>query len=414
MKRVKFVMLLATGILLWGWKGSVTGMPVKVIVLDAGHGGKDPGAVGYSGSYEKNVTLAIVLKVQKMLNEKYPELTVLQTRDSDTAVELNSRAAFAHKNHADLFISIHCNASTILSASGTEVYVMGLDKENANLNIAKAENAAILYEKNYENNYEGFDPSSPEAYIMFSLYQNAYLKQSIQFASLLDNEFKQLRRANRGIRQAAFLVLWKTTMPSVLIETGFITNQTEETYLNSDKGQDELSVAIVNAISKLVDEHKDSAEQTFVKKDTIKERNVATVQNIGKSVDTSTVKKEGETKNKQTTTIIPPSAASASSETVSQSTPPQSGNVLYRVRFFSSRTQYATTDKRFQSLPSIEFTYSGEYYRYTSGKFATYAQAVNHLAKVKKAGFSDAFIVAQHNGELISIEQAKEIEKENQ
>ena len=166
------------------------GYKVTKVVIDAGHGGKDPGCNGIR-TKEKDVALAVALKLGKYIEQNFPDVTVIYTRKDDNFVELFQRAEIANKNKADLFISIHCNANPSTSATGVETYVMGLHKSEANLNVAKKENASILYEDNYKKKYDGFDPNLPEAYIIFSLYQNAYLDQSVSLASDVEKRFKE-------------------------------------------------------------------------------------------------------------------------------------------------------------------------------------------------------------------------------
>jgi len=221
---------------------------LKTVCLDAGHGGKDPGCHGPKGNQEGKVTLKIILEVGKLLKATYPDLKVVYTRDTDTFIELSERANIANRNKADLFISVHCNAALNKSVYGTETYTMGLHKSDGNLNVAKRENAVILQEKDYENTYGGFDPNSPLSYIMMVNYQSAFMANSVKFASFVENNFaKTYNRKSFGVKQAGFLVIWRTAMPSVLVETGFLTNPEEEDYLSSEKGQQEVSDAIVKA-----------------------------------------------------------------------------------------------------------------------------------------------------------------------
>lgn len=220
---------------------------LKTIVIDAGHGGHDTGCLGAS-SKEKDVALAISLKLGKYIEENFPDVKVVYTRRTDVFVELVERAQIANNAKADLFISIHCNANDNKSAYGTETWTMGLHVSDANLNVAKRENSVILLEENYEKNYDGFDPKSTEAYIIFSLYQNNNIDKSLSLASKLQNEFTtKLDRFNRGVKQAGFMVLYKTNMPAVLIETGFLTNKEEEKFLASKDGQDSMASAIYKA-----------------------------------------------------------------------------------------------------------------------------------------------------------------------
>ncbi|CAM4188926.1 N-acetylmuramoyl-L-alanine amidase [Cytophagaceae bacterium 50C-KIRBA] len=228
---------------------------VKTICLDAGHGGKDPGCLGPKGAQEGKVTLKIILEVGKRLKSEFPDLKVVYTRDTDDFIELNERANIANRSRSDLFISVHCNAATNKAAYGTETYTMGLHKTDGNLNVAKRENSVILQEKDYQTTYNGFDPSSPLAHIMMANYQSAFMASSVKFASKVEEQFaKVYNRKSFGVKQAGFLVIWRTAMPSVLIETGFLTNPEEEGYLNSEKGQSEVADAIIGAFKKYKEE----------------------------------------------------------------------------------------------------------------------------------------------------------------
>lgn len=220
---------------------------LKTVVIDAGHGGKDPGTLGAS-SKEKDVALAIALELGELISKYLPEVKVVYTRKDDTFIELAERAQIANKAEADLFISIHCNAAQNHEVSGTETYIMGLHVNEQNLNVAKRENSVILLEDNYEQQYEGFDPSSPESYIMFSLMQNAYLQNSLTLAENIEHQFaKRVGRSSRGVKQAGFVVLWRTTMPSVLVETGFISNDKEEQFLNDKLGRTYMASGLFRA-----------------------------------------------------------------------------------------------------------------------------------------------------------------------
>lgn len=224
----------------------------NVLVIDAGHGGKDPGCNG-GDSKEKEVTLAIALKLGKLIEDSLPGVKVVYTRKTDKFIELSERSNIANKNNADLFISIHCNANDKKEPNGTETYLMGLHKNDGNLAVSKRENEVILLESDYKTNkaYEGFDPNSPVGHIILNLLQNAYRKQSIKFAGFVEEEFKKNSSlTSRGVKEAGFLVLWKTAMPGVLIETGFLTNEKDRKILSKDSGQTIMANSIFNAVKK--------------------------------------------------------------------------------------------------------------------------------------------------------------------
>ena len=228
---------------------------IRTICLDAGHGGKDPGCLGPKGAREGKVTLKIILELGRKLKAEYPDMKVIYTRETDEFIELFERADIANRNKADLFISVHCNAAVNKSAYGTETYTMGLHNTDGNLNVAKRENSVILQEKDYQTAYNGFDPSSPLAHIMMANYQSAFMANSVKFASHVEDQFaKTYKRKSFGVKQAGFLVIWRTAMPSVLVETGFLTNAEEEEYLNSEHGQSEVAEAIATAFKKYKDD----------------------------------------------------------------------------------------------------------------------------------------------------------------
>lgn len=227
---------------------------LRRVVIDAGHGGKDPGTIGKT-SREKEIVLSLALQVGKYIEENLPEVEVIYTRKSDVFIELKERANIANRNRADLFVSIHCNATGTPSVHGTETYVMGSKNFGANFDIVKRENAVILLEEDYQQNYEGFDPQSPESYMMFNLMQKAYFSNSLSLAQKIETDFvTRLNRSSRGVKQAPFYVLWTTSMPSVLVETGFLSNANEERFLNSKQGQAYIASGIYRSIKSYKEE----------------------------------------------------------------------------------------------------------------------------------------------------------------
>ena len=339
---------------------------IKVVVIDAGHGGKDGGCVGSDVVTEKDIALSIALKTGKYIEDNLPDVKVIYTRDTDVFIELFERARIANRNKADLFISIHVNAFTSSNPYGTGTYVMGLAKTDANLRAAMRENEAILLEDNYEERYENFDPNSPESYIAMSLQQSAFLNQSLLFAAGVQDQFRErVGRFDRGVKQAPFLVLHQTTMPSVLIETGFITNPEEEKFLKSENGQDYLASAIYRAFKQYKAEIEGKLQSSFEMADQIKATNKEEVKGID--------------------------------------------GLVFKVQIATSANKIDLVPQNFKGLESVEVYEAGNLYRYTYGKASTREEAEGNQKKVRDAGFSDAFIVAFLNGERISVKEAAEL-----
>lgn len=321
-----------------------------VVVLDAGHGGKDPGRPTSYGYKEKDIALDIVLQIGKNLQVN-DNIKVIYTRKSDIFLELRQRAAIANKADADLFVSVHCNAHNT-QAYGTETYVLGLHRNESNFRVAQQENEVIFLEDNYELNYEGFNPSSPESFIGLTLMQEDYLDQSIMLASHIQNNFTvKLSRKNRGVKQAGFWVLHNTYMPSVLIETGFITNKEEGDYLNSLNGKYEIALSISDAIL----EYRNSLNSELV---------------IQKST----------------------------SETINQSS-----DLIYKVQIAASSKKLDTEPYNFNGLSPIFRTKSNQMYRYFYGETSSYDIAQSLKNQAVSSGFTTAFIVAYKDGERIQL-----------
>lgn len=337
------------------------------VVIDAGHGGKDPGALG-KNSREKDIALSIALKTGEYIKKYLPDVEVIYTRKTDSFVELYRRAKIANDAKANLFISIHCNASRSTAASGTETYVMGLHKSQAQLEVAKLENAAILNEENFADMYEGFDPNQDEDYITLTMFQNAFLEQSTMLADEIQRQFRErVQRKDRGVFQAGFLVLYKTTMPGVLVETGFITNTEDERFLMSGDGQAYIASAIFRSFKFYKDEmeRKDNKAQQVVKE----------------------VYKE-------------PAAPAP---------PPE---VWFRVQFTSSKTKKTFDSKKYKDMPDIREYRADGWYKYSTGNFKTYEEAQRHLKYVRDTRrYKDAFIICFLKDERISLEKALELIK---
>ena len=335
-----------------------------VIVLDAGHGGKDTGALG-SFSEEKEVALKVTLKVGELVRKNLPNVKVIYTRTDDTFIPLHDRARIANENKAHLFVSLHANSSRNVKATGTETFVMGLHKTQDNLEVAQKENAVIALEDDYTERYEGYDPNSAESFIIFSLMQNAYLDQSLVVADIIQKEFtNQNKRKNRGVKQAGFLVLWNTSMPSVLVELGFISNINEERYLNSDKGVMELSQSVFNGIKMFLDD----LDQKLKALNEIKDHN----DGVNMITENNIPKKEG---------------------------------IIFSIQLTASKAAPDLNKHEFVELADVYFLWMNGFNKYYYGNFTEYNQAKAKIDLCKKY-FPGAFIVAFEDGNPISVDLA--------
>ncbi len=403
---------------------------VRTVVIDPGHGGRDPGAVG-SKSEEKDIVLNIGLKLGEYIEENLPDVNVIYTREKDEFVELYRRAEIANKNNADLFISLHCNSNPSKSTHGTETYVMGLHRSQENLAVAKKENAAILYEDDYEETYDGFDPHSPEANIIFSLYQNAYLENSLKIASHIQQQFSErANRVNRGVKQAGFLVLYQITMPGILVEAGFLSNPREEEYLMSETGQAYLASAIFRAFR----DYKEEQEKLYAAR---KNNYTETDENIHSEVieDKET---EIDSNNNQETSISEvineevadleekndnkesneDTYSAKEDETKSAEKPEHSkvnnneDNITFKVQIATTSEKTPLDAPKFEVLEDVDYYYHEGMYKYTVGNENSLEAAAEIHEELQKAGFKDAFVVAFLNGERIPQSEAIEMLKE--
>ena len=338
---------------------------LKKVIIDAGHGGKDPGAIGASGVKEKNVVLSIAKLAGGYIQQNYPDVQVIYTRSTDIFLELHERSTIANKNNADLFISIHANSAESSEAHGTETYVLGLHKTDANLDVAKRENAVIELEDNYDQHYS-FNPNSPEGHIMMSMAQNAYLDQSIFLASQVQDQFEsRVNRHNRGVRQAGFYVLYKTTMPSILIELGFLSNPDEEKFLNSTAGQEYMASAIYRAVK----DYKTYVDNLWIENE----------KNKGKKVTTNTT------------------------VTASTISPDDEGRI-YRIQVYASKYKAAADAKVYKDFQKVLVEQaSNGVYRYVVNEYGSYKSASADLANVTKKGYQGAYIIAYKNGVRVQV-----------
>jgi len=333
------------------------------IVIDPGHGGKDSGALG-SFTQEKDIVLRLALKLGGLINEGLPHINVIYTRDTDVFIPLDQRSKIANESKANLFISLHANSSKNVKAHGTETFVMGLHKTQENLEVAQKENAVIVLEQDYSERYEGYDPSSAESFIIFSLMQNAFLDQSLQVANLIQNEFTQnVKRHNRGVKQAGFLVLWNTSMPCVLVEIGFISNREEENYINSQKGIEQLASAIYRAVDNYF-------EELSLKLDKLSESQDGQVQ----TVDNATIQL------------------------------PKKG-IVFSVQLTASKASPDLGKKEFVELGKVYYLWLDGFNKYYHGTFSTYTEAKNAIDNCKKY-FPGAFITAFEDQKPIPVDVA--------
>ncbi len=354
---------------------------LKTVVIDAGHGGKDPGSLGKHSS-EKEIALAIALKAGKYIEDYFSEVKVLYTRKTDIYPGLKERAAVANNNKADLLISIHVNGNENSNVSGTESLVLGLHRAGENFEVAKRENSVILLEDNYQEKYEGFDPTSPESYIIFSLMQNLYFEQSITFAALMQEQFRErAMRKDRGVKQQGLLVLAQAAMPGVLIETGFITNPDEEKYLMSEEGQDYLASAIFRAFRdyKEITESRNSFLATHKEKES-------------KETDTLSEKPMPVQDTAPVLSEVKPAAV-------------KTARVEFKVQVAASSKPVSPGAREFKGLTGVKEYRVGNIYKYAIGSSATFQDIIPYSKQIKER-FPDAFIIAVKDDKIIPLDQA--------
>lgn len=357
-----------------------------IVILDAGHGGKDPGN-SYHGFVEKEIALKTTLKLEKLL-EKEGGIQVIHTRKSDVFIELKDRPKKANSLDANLFISIHCNSVKNPVPFGTETFVMGLARSKGNLEIAKQENSVILLEKDYKQTYKGFDPKNPETLIGLKILQEDYLDRSINLASKIENNFKnKVHRKSRGIKQTPLWVLDAAYMPSVLIELGFLSNNEEGIFLNSNVGQNKMAHAIATAI-------------IAYKKEYFGTQSDNTYQDTSSKKITENTTKNNLKRTKSKLNID--KSVSSRSETKTQNS-----DVVFKVQFAAGNKNIELNPSNFKGLKNVSVrTNNGSFYKYAYGATTDYSLAKQNLKEVKSKGYSSAYIIAFRNGKNISVEEA--------
>ena len=382
-----------------------------IVVLDAGHGGHDPGNLG-NGYLEKNIALNIVLKVGELLAAN-KDIKVIYTRKDDTFVDLFVRGEIANKANADLFVSVHCDSHSS-DAHGAGTFVLGLHANKQNFEIAKKENSVIYLEDNYETRYADYDINSPESVIGLTIMQEEFLDQSIALAkNIQDNMSGRLKRVDRKVKQAGFIVLHQTFMPSVLVETGFLTNKDEGAYLNSKKGQTEMGTAIADAILKYKADVQGMSPTAQVSNPVVPEKEI---KDEASSVVAVVVPKEKTSENKETKKPESVEKKQAeltvsAPETKSEGTP-DVNTIVYKVQIMASSKDLALSPENFKGLPQITKEAYNNLYRYMYGATKSYREAKMLQSKAARTGYPSAYIVAYIKGERVSI--PKEVEEESQ
>ena len=330
------------------------GVRLRTVVIDAGHGGHDPGAISkYSKLSEKQINLDLALRLGKRIEKEFPDVKVIYTRKTDRFVELAERGNIANRNHADLFISIHVNSAGSTAASGTETFVMGTDKSSSNMEVCKRENSVILLEDDYSTTYEGFDPNNPESYIIFNLMQNAHFEQSIAFASLVQQQFIKNGpiKKSRGVRQAPLMVLWRTTMPSVLVEVGFLSNASDRTVLNKDENRQKIADDLFRAFSTFKSQY-DSEGGTITVDD-----------------------------------------AALSPQEEEEVQPPADSGPHFEIQVLASKKKLKNGSPELKGLTGYQCRFINGFYKYSVGNFSSREEASKRLPEIRKK-FPGAFVIS--------------------
>jgi N-acetylmuramoyl-L-alanine amidase len=362
---------------------------IRTVVIDAGHGGKDPGNLGtrrYKKT-EKDVSLAVALLVEKYILERHPNVKVVMTRRDDSYPTLHERTVIANRAQGDVFISIHCDAAENRSAYGSSTYVMGKDHDDEN-RVAMRENSVILQEDN-QDVYEGFDPTKPESYIMLTMFQYAFIQQSVELAQQVQNSFRDdVGRKDRGVKQQPLYVTSRSAMPAILIELGFLTNSAEEDYLITDQGQDEMARSIARSFG----QYKLRREGGISAAAEPKVEPVAEPTALAVPLNTE------------------PKAEPAKAEEKPATAPGASGlanqEVFFSIQLSVSGIQKNPTEEPFSALPDVFVAKDGRLFRYLQGRYRSRTEAISALESARKSGFADAFVVAYRGLARITLDEA--------
>lgn len=341
--------------------------PSMVVVIDAGHGGSDPGNLGTKRyrTTEKEVTLDVALLLRRYIQERFPDVKIVMTRERDEYPSLQRRVALANDTQADLFISIHCDAFDNPQARGSSTFVMGMHKSEESLRVAMRENASIYKEEDYETRYAGFNPDDPDTYIALALKQSVYLNQSLELGSLIQSQFSnRVGRKDRGVKQAGYYVISFTNMPSVLVELGFLTNPEEEDFLNSENGKELMASALLRAFRTYKEKHHPGPPA---------------------------IDPKPEPAPAPTPPAKPTPEATAEMDEAIESEPLSSPT--YRIQILASQDPLSTDDSRLAGVgPVVEYIRNG-LYKYAVGAFDSSVEASLHKSEIQRLGFEDAFVV---------------------
>jgi len=366
---------------------------IRTVVIDAGHGGKDPGNLGtrrYKKT-EKDVSLAVALLLEKYILERHPNVKVVMTRRDDSYPTLHERTVIANRAQGDVFISIHCDAAENRSAYGSSTYVMGKDHDDEN-RVAMRENSVILQEDN-QDVYEGFDPTKPESYIMLTMFQYAFIQQSVELAQQVQNSFRDdVGRKDRGVKQQPLYVTSRSAMPAILIELGFLTNSAEEDYLITDQGQDEMARSIARSFGQYKLRREGGISAAAEPK--VEPKVIPAAEPTALAVQPN-----AETKAEPARAEYKPGPAPGASSLANQ-------EVFFSIQLSVSGIQKNPTEEPFSALPDVFVAKDGRLFRYLQGRYRSRTEAISALESARKSGFADAFVVAYRGLARITLDEA--------